>query len=132
MLAQNAELRAELVAEKAISAKLCCYLQEYHESQGRTNPEKGNLNSVFYRNLKDEQGNSLIPPEMVNLDSMAKPLPCELMGGEWVSDTDGEEEADKMGIDEMRESMGMREQETKADERRWKLQYARSFESQRA
>lgn len=75
VLAQNAELRAALAAEKETTAKLLCFLQEYHESQGRINPEKGNLNSIYYRNLKDGQGNNLVPREIADLE------PALLSGG---------------------------------------------------
>lgn len=62
--AKNAELLASQEAEKGFSVKLLLMLQQYHESQGRVNPDPGNLNSVYYRDLKDEHGNSLVRPEM--------------------------------------------------------------------
>lgn len=119
-LAQNAELRALLAAEMEYSAKLTCYQQKYHESHGRTNPEKGNLNSVFYRDLKDENGNSLIPPEMVGLDATVRQPPDEIIG-EWVGDKNDGEGAEVEA-----------EAEAEADEIRWRIQYSRSFQSQRA
>lgn len=131
VLAQNAELRALLAAEMEYSAKLVRYQQKHHESEGRTNPEKGNLDSAFYRDLKDEKGNSLIPPGITVLDTTVMLPPNELMNGERVGDKDGGKKAEISG-DEMKE-MEMREKAEKdADEINWKIQYARSFQSQRA
>lgn len=94
VLAQNAELRALLAAEMEYSAKLVRYQQKHHESEGRTNPEKGNLNSAFYRDLKDEKGNSLIPPEIAVHDTTVMLPPNELMNGERVGDKDSGKKAE--------------------------------------
>lgn len=69
-LVQNTKLCTLLEAEREYSAMLCRHLQRYHESKGRINPEKGRMDSVFYRDLKDEDGNSLLSPEMLSLDTM--------------------------------------------------------------
>lgn len=84
-LVQNAKLRALLEAEKEYSAMLCRHLQRYHESKGRINPEKGRMDSVFYRDLKDEDGNSLVSPEMLNPDTTPR---NEYVDGEWSDDKD--------------------------------------------
>lgn len=84
-LVQNAKLRALLEAEKEYSAMLCLHLQRYHESKGRTNPEKGRIDSVFYRDLKDEDGNSLVSPEVLSPDMRPQ---NECIDSEWVDNKD--------------------------------------------
>lgn len=143
VLAENSELRASLVAEREFTAKLCCYLQEYHESQGHINPEKGDLNSVFYRDLKDEQGNILVPSEVAGLETACVLLPVEVKDDEKKMGLGGNEDDNKViEIKKRKEEEELdaikrrnkEEQEDEEDERRWirKLHYARSFDSQRA
>lgn len=131
MLSQNAELRVLLAAEIEYSTKLVGYQQKHHESEGRTNPEKGNLNSAFYRDLKDEMGNSLIPPEIAVLDTTVMLPPNELMDGERVGDTDSSKKAEIRvdgARDKMKEMEISEKAEEEADEISWKIQYARSFQ----
>lgn len=104
---------------------LCRHLQRYHESKGRTNPEKGKMDSFFYRDLKDENGNSLVPPEMLGLDTTPQ---NENMGGKWVGGKDDNERIEiemKRINNEMREVNMREETEAGVDERSWKIQSTR-------
>ncbi|RPA95496.1 hypothetical protein L873DRAFT_1845953 [Choiromyces venosus 120613-1] len=59
--AENKKLGKEVVAERKFSATLVQVLKTFHEDSGRVNPAPGDIGGVYYRDLKDEHGEPLVP-----------------------------------------------------------------------
>jgi len=81
--AENQMLSREIVAERKFSAMLVEVLKSFHECAGRVNPAPGDIGSVYYRELKDESGDPLVPMEYVT-----EGLAANGVDSEWEDETE--------------------------------------------
>jgi len=81
--AENEMLNREIVAERKFSAMLVDVLKSFHECAGRVNPAPGDIRSVYYRELRDERGDPLVPVEYAT-----EGLAANGLDSEWEDETE--------------------------------------------
>ena len=81
--AENEMLSREIVAERKFSGMLVEVLKSSHERAGRVNPAPGDIGSVYYRELKDERGDPLVPVEYAT-----EGLAVNGLDSEWEDETE--------------------------------------------